>query len=112
MFEIFSGPTRKRLYALLAVAGVIVGALQTAYLTLGYQPRWLLVALAVFPFVSGAIHSMSAGNTPPLPSNDPPAAAPVQIFPSAIVTPTSPAAIITPPVPAAAVAPTAPPPAA
>jgi hypothetical protein len=61
-----SVPPRVRawVYAILATAGLVLGSLQVAYLTLGVQPLWLTVSLAVFAFLVGPGNTMAASNTP------------------------------------------------
>lgn len=55
---------RKPLYGVFAVAGVIIGAIQVGIAATGdANPEWLLVTLAVFPFLAGAIGFTAAANT-------------------------------------------------
>lgn len=57
---------RKPIYGAFAVAGVIIGAIQVGIAATGdANPEWLLVTLAVFPFVAGAIGFTAAANTEP-----------------------------------------------
>lgn len=65
--DILPASTRKTVYALYAVVGVVLGAVQVAYSassSLG-QPEWLNIALAVFGFVGTAIGAVAASNTKP-----------------------------------------------
>jgi len=61
-----SVPVKARawVYMILALAGIVVGSLQIAYLTIGYQPTWLSVTVAVFAFLVGPGNTMAASNTP------------------------------------------------
>ena len=55
---------RKPLYGAFAVAGVIIGAIQVGIAATGAaNPEWLLVTLAVFPFVAGAVGFTASANT-------------------------------------------------
>lgn len=55
---------RKPIYGAFAVAGVIIGAIQVGIAATGdANPEWLLVTLAVFPFLAGAIGFTAASNT-------------------------------------------------
>ena len=55
---------RKPLYGAFAVAGVVIGAIQVGIAAIGAaNPEWLLVTLAVFPFVAGAIGFTASANT-------------------------------------------------
>lgn len=57
---------RKPIYGAFAVAGVIIGAIQVGIAATGdANPEWLLVTLAVFPFLAGAIGFTAAANTTP-----------------------------------------------
>lgn len=48
--------TRKPIYGAFAVIGVVIGAIQVGYAAVDVaNPQWLIVALAVFPFVAGAV---------------------------------------------------------
>lgn len=47
---------RRPIYGAFAVIGVVIGALQVGYAAVDVaNPQWLLVTLAVFPFVAGAV---------------------------------------------------------
>lgn len=60
---------RGPIYAVYAVLGVIVGAVQVAYLAIpGDDPLWLTVTGAVYLFLGGAIGYAAATNTPAAPS--------------------------------------------
>ena len=55
---------RKPLYGAFAVAGVVIGAIQVGIAAIGAEnPDWLLVTLAVFPFVAGAVGFTASANT-------------------------------------------------
>ena len=55
---------RKPIYGAFAVAGVVIGAIQVGIAAIGAEnPEWLLVTLAVFPFVAGAIGFTASANT-------------------------------------------------
>lgn len=55
---------RKPIYGAFAVAGVVIGAIQVGIAAIGAaNPEWLLVVLAVFPFVAGAIGFTASANT-------------------------------------------------
>lgn len=55
---------RKPLYGAFAVAGVVIGAIQVGIAAIGAaNPEWLLVTLAVFPFVAGAVGFTASANT-------------------------------------------------
>ena len=60
-------PARIRgpLYAIYAVIGVALGAIQVGFASANAgQPAWLTVALSVFAFLGGAIGYTAASNTP------------------------------------------------
>ena len=55
---------RKPIYGAFAVAGVVIGAIQVGIAAIGAaNPEWLLVVLAVVPFVAGAIGFTASANT-------------------------------------------------
>ena len=55
---------RKPIYGAFAVAGVVIGAIQVGIAATGAaNPEWLLVVLAVFPFVAGAVGFTASANT-------------------------------------------------
>ena len=55
---------RKPIYGAFAVAGVIIGAIQVGIAAIGAEnPDWLLVVLAVFPFLAGAVGFTASANT-------------------------------------------------
>ena len=55
---------RKPLYGAFAVAGVVIGAIQVGIAATGAEnPEWLLVTLAVFPFLAGAVGFTASANT-------------------------------------------------
>ena len=55
---------RKPLYGVFAVVGVLIGAVQVGIAAAGgSNPEWLLVTLAVFPFVAGAVGFTASANT-------------------------------------------------
>lgn len=61
--DILPAATRKRVYAVYALVGVVLGAVQVAYLNLAGQPQWLTVALAVYGFLGTALGVTAAANT-------------------------------------------------
>ena len=55
---------RKPIYGAFAVAGVVIGAIQVGIAAIGAaNPEWLLVTLAVFPFLAGAVGFTASANT-------------------------------------------------
>lgn len=57
---------RKPIYGAFAVAGVVIGAIQVGIAATGAEnPEWLLVTLAVFPFLAGAVGFTASANTHP-----------------------------------------------
>lgn len=55
---------RKPIYGAFAVAGVLIGAFQVGIAAVGAEnPDWLLVVLAVFPFLAGAVGFTASSNT-------------------------------------------------
>lgn len=62
---------RKRLYALYALAGVGIGAVQVAYASLpGEQPTALTVTLAVYAYLGIGLGLTAASNVEPSPPAD------------------------------------------
>ena len=59
--EIIPASWRKPLYALYALVGVVLGAIQLAAQP---NPAWLATALVVYGFVGGAVGATAASNTP------------------------------------------------
>ncbi|WP_134324723.1 hypothetical protein [Cumulibacter soli] len=56
---------RKVVYAVFAVIGVLLGAVQVAYGAADTdQPTWLIVTWAVYGFLSGAVGATAGSNTP------------------------------------------------
>lgn len=56
---------RRIIYYVLAVAGVVIGALQTAYGALGQdRPAWLIVATSVLAYLAGGSGVLAVLNTP------------------------------------------------
>ncbi len=55
---------RAGVYTTLALLGVGLGATQVAFLTMGVQPQWLTVVLAVYGFLASAGGLTAASNTP------------------------------------------------
>lgn len=53
---------RKPIYAAMFCIGIVVGAIQVACLSIGNQPEWLDVVLAVFAFLGGSTHGLAGGN--------------------------------------------------
>jgi hypothetical protein len=62
--DILPAAARKKVYAIYALVGVVLGALQVAYLNIAGQPQWLTVALAVYGFLGTALGATAASNTP------------------------------------------------
>lgn len=63
--DILTGKARKIIYAVYAVAGLVLGATQVGVLSVGGpQPVWLTVALAVFAYVGTAIGATAGANVP------------------------------------------------
>ena len=63
--DIIPAAHRRIAYAVYAVIGVILGAVQVGYgAAEAGQPTWLTVALAVFAFVGGAVGLTAVQNTP------------------------------------------------
>lgn len=57
---------RKRVYAVYAIVGVILGAVQVGFgAAEASTPVWLTVALAVYAFVGGAVGATAQQNTDP-----------------------------------------------
>lgn len=55
---------RKPVYGVLAVVFLIIGAVQVAYAAIDApNPQWLVIALAVVPFVASAVGFTAQGNT-------------------------------------------------
>lgn len=55
---------RKPIYGGFAVAGVLIGAIQVGIAAVGSaNPEWLLIVLAVFPFLAGAVGFTASANT-------------------------------------------------
>jgi hypothetical protein len=56
---------RKPFYAAYALLGIVVGAIQVAYVAADAgQPTWLTVCLAVYGFIGTAFGVTAASNTP------------------------------------------------
>jgi hypothetical protein len=64
--DILPARYRKAAYGVYALVGVVLGAIQVAYLNINGQPQWLTVALAVYGFVGLSIGATAASNTEPL----------------------------------------------
>lgn len=63
--DILSPAARKIAYAVFAVLGVALGAVQVGFAAAeSGQPVWLTVGLAVYAFVGGAIGFTARANTP------------------------------------------------
>lgn len=82
---------RGPLYALFALVGLVLGAIQIAFSAAeAGRPVWLTVALAVYPFVGAGIGFTAASNTPSPPlvaADTPPEAQPEQPAPGALIDP-------------------------
>lgn len=63
--EFLPATYRKIVYAVYALAGVVIGATQVGYSAaeLG-QPVWLTVTLAVYAFIGGAVGFTATTHTP------------------------------------------------
>jgi len=63
--DILTPAHRKLVYAVYALLGVVVGAIQVAYVAAeAGQPVWLNVSLAVYGFLGTALGLTAAANTP------------------------------------------------
>ena len=62
LVDIIPAEWRKPIYAIYAVLGVILGAVQIA---LDPDPSWLMTTMAVYAFVGGAIGFVPSANTIP-----------------------------------------------
>ena len=60
--DIIPSAYRKAVYAVYALAGVVLGALGIAYVAA--EPTWLKTALAVYAFVGTALGATAHANTP------------------------------------------------
>ena len=58
--DIIPATWRKPIYAVYAVIGVVLGAIQIA---IEPDPSWLLTALTVYVFLGGAVGAVASGNT-------------------------------------------------
>ena len=61
--DIIPASWRKPIYAVYAVLGVVLGAIQIA---IEPDPSWLITSLSVYAFLGGAIGAVASGNTPPV----------------------------------------------
>lgn len=65
LHDIIPAAHRKIAYAVFALIGVVLGAVQVGYgAAEAGQPTWLTVALAVYAFVGGAVGLTARSNTP------------------------------------------------
>jgi hypothetical protein len=64
ILESVPAKARAWVYMILALAGVVVGSLQIAYLAIGTQPTWLSITVAVFAYLVAPGNTMAASNTP------------------------------------------------
>lgn len=65
MTTLISGRTRLAIYVILGAASTIVGAIQVGYAAIDApNPDWLTVAIAVVPFLAGALGVTAATHTP------------------------------------------------
>lgn len=70
--EIVGGEVRRRLYAVYAFLGLVLGATQVAFLTGGVEePTWLRVTFAVFVFVGTQFGFTAAANVQRKPQTEP-----------------------------------------
>lgn len=61
--EVLPPAARKVLYAILALAGIILTAVQVGYVAADLdQPTWLLVALAVYPVLGAGLGATAYSN--------------------------------------------------
>jgi len=60
--DVIPAAWRKPIYAVYALAGVVLGAWQLA---VEPDPHWLVTAFVIYGFVGGAIGATAASNTPP-----------------------------------------------
>ena len=75
--DILPAGYRKVAYAVVALIGLILGAIQVAYgAASAGQPTWLTVALAVYAFVGGALGLTARANVQPDAAQSKPAGAP------------------------------------
>lgn len=58
--DIIPASWRKPIYAVYAVLGVVLGAIQIA---IEPDPSWLITSLSVYAFLGGAIGAVASGNT-------------------------------------------------
>jgi len=66
--QIISDRARKIVYAVYALAGVVLGSVYVAYQsTPAEQPEWLTVAVAVFAYLGTAFGALAGGNVPSVP---------------------------------------------
>lgn len=89
--DILPASARKRLYALLGLVGITLGAIQTAYQGIGHQPSWVNVATLVLAYVAGALGFTAGANVPATAAVSP--AAPVSVdapAPTVLLLPPSP----------------------
>ena len=61
--DIIPAEWRKPIYAIYAVIGVVLGAIQLAMVP---NPEWLATSMTVYLFLGGAIGAVASGNTPPV----------------------------------------------
>lgn len=61
--DIVPAQYRRYAYAVLTIAGIVLGAIQAAQLGQP-EPHWLAIAFVVLGFVSGAVHATAASNMP------------------------------------------------
>jgi hypothetical protein len=59
--DIIPAEWRKPVYAVYAVIGVVLGAIQLALVP---NPAWLLTSMTVYLFLGGAIGAVASSNTP------------------------------------------------
>jgi hypothetical protein len=61
--DILSPSTRKKVYAVYALCGLLIGAIQVSFGAVNTTtPDWLKVALALYAFVGTAIGATAASN--------------------------------------------------
>lgn len=70
--NIIPAKARQTVYAIYALLGVALGAVQVAFLNgSSGQPAWLTTTLAVYAFVGTALGLTAAANTPSTPAEPP-----------------------------------------
>lgn len=64
LIGILPAETRKMLYGVFSLLGLLLGAVQVGYSSAGAdQPTWMTVILSVYAFIGGALGATAASNT-------------------------------------------------